>query len=386
MFQELKNGVNTNTLPILYKKSSTGAIQTWQIQVNGDQITVSHGQLGGAIQVATETIKSGKNQGRANATTAAQQALAEAEARWTKQKKKKYVESLEDAENGEIDSTVILGGVDVMLAPSKIYPTFKHKLTFPVYVQSKYDGSRLVAVLSNGKCTLWSRTRKQVNSLPHIVKAVEERFGKKYPDLVLDGEAYSVKYHDQFEELMSLIRQSEPGPGHEKVDYHIYDVPSNKGTFSVRDRWLKDNYNCFGGPLVPVETAICHNDDEIMACHEKNLEGNFEGSMVRGDGPYEGGKRSYYLQKLKNFEEAEWPIIGAEEGRGKDAGTVGAFVCKTKDGSEFKARLRATYERRRELFNEPKQWKNKLLTIKYQQLTAYGIPRFPIGKSIRDYD
>lgn len=105
--------------------------------------------------------------------------------------------------------------------------------------------------------------------------------------------------------------------------------------------------------------------------------------MIRGNGPYEEGKRSYYLQKLKNFEEGEWPIVNAEEGRGKDAGTVGAFVCVTQNGTEFKARLKATYERRRELFENPKQWKGMLLTVKYQNLTADSIPRFPIGKGLR---
>jgi ATP-dependent DNA ligase len=374
------------TFPTLYQKTNTGAIQQWTIWVEGATIYTEYGQVNGKMQVTQDTIKAGKNSGKLNATTAEEQAVKEAEAKHQKQKKKGYVETIEQAQNDQVDETVILGGVDVMLAPSKIYPTFKHKLTFPVYVQPKYDGSRLIAVLSEGTCTLWSRTRKQVNSLPHIVKAVEEQFSKKYPNLILDGEAYSVEYHDQFEELMSLIRQSVPGPGHEKVDYHIYDVPSLKVNFAERNRFLAIEMAHAKKPLVAVETTICANDDEIMACHGKNLENNFEGSMIRGNGFYEGGKRSYNLQKLKNFNDAEYKIINAEEGRGKDAGTVGAFVCVTTDGQEFKARLRATYERRRELFDDPKQWQGKLLTVKYQNLSAYGIPRFPIGKSIRDYE
>jgi ATP-dependent DNA ligase len=219
--------------------------------------------------------------------------------------------------------------------------------------------------------------------LPHIAKAVEEQFGKKYPTLILDGEAYSVEYHDQFEELMSLIRQETPKPGCEKVDYHIYDVPSLKVNFAERNRWLAIEMAHAKKPLVAVETAVCSNDEEIFACHEKNLEDNYEGSMIRGNGPYEEGKRSYYLQKLKNFQDQEYKLVGMEEGRGKDAGTIGAFVCQTETGQEFKCRLKATYERRRELFNHPEQWKGMLLTVKYQNLSVYGVPRFPIGKSLR---
>ena len=369
------------TFPTLFKKTNTGAIQSWSISVEDNKITVTHGQFDGKKQTTSDIIKEGKNAGKANATTKEEQAQKEAEAKFLNQKKKRYSESLEEAERGEVDTDVIKGGIAPMLAPSKIYPTFKHKLTFPVYVQPKLDGSRLIAILKDGKCTLWSRTQKQVNSLPHIAKAVEDEFGEEYPNLILDGEAYSVEYHDQFEELMSLIRQDSPGPGHEKVDYHIYDVPSLDKTFSYRNKWLGP-YSV-DKPLVIVNTEICQNDEQIMACHAKNLENNYEGSMVRGDGPYECGKRSYYLQKLKNFNDAEYKIVGAEEGRGKDAGTIGAFVCVTPEGSEFKARLKATYDHRRFLFDNPKEWQGMLLTVKFQDLTTYGIPRFPIGKGLR---
>jgi DNA ligase-1 len=338
--------------------------------------------VGGKIQETVDIIKEGKNLGKVNETSINEQALSEAESKWLKQKKKGYVESLDDAANDKVD-VIIEGGIDPMLAPSKIYPTFKHKLSFPVFVQPKLDGSRLIAVLKDGKCTLWSRTRKQIFSLPHIVKAVETHFGKKYPNLILDGEGYSIKYHDQFEELMSLIRQETPKEGCEKVDYNIYDVPSLNKTFCGRNNFLKEELPTADGPLVPVETITCKDDEEIFACHEKNLENNYEGSMVRGDGPYEGGKRSYYLQKLKNFQDSEYPIVGVEEGRGKDAGTIGAFVCKTPEGKEFRARLKATYDHRRFLFQNSKEWQGMLLTVKYQNISAYGIPRFPIGKGLR---
>lgn len=373
------------TLPTLFKKTNTGAIQTWQIEVEyqlgGGLIRTVHGQLDGKLQETTDLVTTGKNVGRSNQTTALQQAEAEAEAKWTKQLKKGYVDSVEAAQAGEVDE-IIEGGLSPMLAPSKIYPTFAHKLTFPVYVQSKLDGTRCIAILKDGKCTLWSRTRKRINSVPHIVAHLETLF----PGLTItfDGELYNHELKNDFEELISLIRQDEPGDGHEKIQYHIYDLPSDPGLFKARNEHLKRFY--YSDPLVLVQTEQADNHDEVVALHEKNLEAGYEGSMVRGNGPYEGGKRSYYLQKLKNFIDNEFAIIGAEEGRGKDAGTVGAFVCITEDNTEFKARLKATYERRRELFNDPKQWQGKCLTVAYQNMTSDGVPRFPIGKSIRDYD
>ena len=89
---------NMKTLPALYKKNSSGEIQIWTIQTDGNQIVTSWGVHGGKIQTTSEIITEGKNLGKANATTPETQAESEAQARWEKQKKKKYVENIEDAQ------------------------------------------------------------------------------------------------------------------------------------------------------------------------------------------------------------------------------------------------------------------------------------------------
>jgi len=132
--------------------------------------------------------------------------------------------------------------------------------------------------------------------------------------------------------------------------------------------------------------------------------------MIRNDGPYQEGKRSRHLQKLKTWQgenpgDKEWTIIGFADGRGKDNGTVAAFYCLVDSATPksewaeiceniaagreelrgFKARLKASYDYRRKLFAK-KDFIGKDLTVKYQNLTADGKPRFPIGKGIRDYE
>ncbi len=381
------------TLPTLYKKTNTGAIQQWNMRVEGATIITSHGQVNGAVQSGSEEITKGKNIGRANETSPIQQAEAEARARHTKQLKKGYVTSIEAAQAGEVDE-VIEGGILPMLAPSKIYPHFAKHIKFPCFLQPKLDGSRCIAIVKDGKCTLWSRTRKQIHSVPHIIEAIERFVAPSTPNAILDGELYNHALKDDFEELMSLIRQSAPGEGHERIEYHIYDMPSHVATFTGRCEAIRALFanaiNFEGmsanGVLVRVDTLKANEDKEIQAYHEGNLAMGYEGSMIRNDGPYQGGKRSMHLQKLKVELEDEYTITNAEEGRGKDAGTVGAFVCVTKEGKEFRARLKATYERRRELMSHPETWRGKKLTVVYQNLTADGIPRFPRGKALRDYD
>ena len=58
----------------------------------------------------------------------------------------------------------------------------------------------------------------------------------------------------------------------------------------------------------------------------------------------------------------------------------------TKAGKEFSCRPRGTHESRAELFKHGKEYVGKMLTVRFQELTADGIPRFPVGIAIRDYE
>src|SRR5271170_7191502 len=105
-------------------------------------IITRFGQLGtDSPQVTQDTVADGKNAGKANATTAVGQAEKEAAAKWTKQKKKGYVESKADAE-AEVTDAVIEGGLLPMLAHK--YKDFAKKIIFPCHVQPKLDGMRCI--------------------------------------------------------------------------------------------------------------------------------------------------------------------------------------------------------------------------------------------------
>lgn len=383
--------------PTLYKKTSKGAIQEWSICVvleselippdGGSEplfptLVTSFGQKDGKIQVTRDTIKEGKNLGKKNETNAIEQALSEAQSRWEKQKKKGYVETIDAAKAGEVDE-LIEGGINPMLAQ----PYKKHaaKITFPAYVQPKLDGIRCIAILKDGKCTLWSRTRKQINSMPHIVKEIEDVF--KEQDVILDGELYNHDYKANFEHIVSLVRQDEPDARHTDVQYHIYDIVK-EGSFE--DRAARGLISANPVPFTYlrfVSTFVVDSEDKAMEFYGLWREQGYEGAMIRNaNGLYEN-KRSYGLQKIKEFDEEEFDIIGVDEGRGKLAGHVGAFICRMGDGKEFLAKMSGSVENLKKYFDDSSTWKGKRLTVQYQGLTgAGGVPRFPVGKAIRDYE
>jgi DNA ligase-1 len=205
------------TLPMLFKKTNTGAIQFWELGVNPlpngqAEIITIFGQVGtDSPQRTVDLIKEGKNAGKKNATTALEQALKEGTAKRDKQLKKGYVYSKEDAEAGQVDE-IIEGGIVPMLAHK--FSEHGHKIKYPAFIQPKLDGIRMIAVIKDGKATLWSRTRKQINSLPHIVAALEAHF-KDTRFLILDGEAYNHDYKDNFEQIVSAVRKDAPEEGYE---------------------------------------------------------------------------------------------------------------------------------------------------------------------------
>lgn len=363
-------------LPKLFKISSTGAQQEWEISTDDNTIVTRWGKVGGKIQETRDLVKEGKNQGKSNETTPIQQAEAEATSTWEKKLKSGYVKSLSAAEAGEVDNSVE-GGILPMLA--KRFDEQGDKIVYPAFTQPKFDGHRCIAILKDGKATLWSRTRKPITGLPHIIKAIENLGIAK--DIVLDGELYNHDYRNKFEELTSFIRNPEPKEGHEVVEYHVYDIVDDE-VFAVRNRNLQA-LPLFK-PLIAVKTISVDDEDELMDAFEGFLKKGYEGSMVRNvEGVYVN-KRSLDLQKIKEFQDAEYKITGVEEGRGKLAGKA-IFVCETKEGTKFEVKLKGNQDELAKYWKKPSLVVGKLLTVQYQGITNKNkVPRFPVGLRFRE--
>jgi ATP-dependent DNA ligase len=379
--------------PRLFKKTNTGAVQYWDIFVEekaafatnapaGEIVTV-YGQLGTpSPQRTSDTVAYGKNAGKKNATTAFEQAEKEANAKWEKQKKKGYVESEHDARVQSVDEEFVAGGLLPMLAQS--FSKHAGKIKWPCYVQPKFDGIRCIAMVRNGKATLWSRTRKPITSVPHIIEELEANFADT--DVTLDGELYNHAFKSNFEEIVSIVRQEVPKDGYQQVQYHVYDMVSDKAFVDRNDDLSNLLATVNFGIIVPVQTCMANDETEVTALFTQLRGEGYEGVMLRnGETKYEQDKRSYGLQKVKEFEDAEFTIVGADEGRGKLQGHVGAFRCVAKNGVEFLAKMSGSTDKLAEYWNDSSSYLGKKLTVQYQGLTGTNdVPRFPVGLRIRE--
>ena len=105
------------------------------------------------------------------------------------------------------------------------------------------------------------------------------------------------------------------------------------------------------------------------------------------DGIYKLGHRSYDLLKVKDFQDAEFEIIGGYENKGGQTGQC-TLVCKTADGTEFGVKPEGTSEQRKWYWKNLDSIIGKKLTVRFFSWTTskYPVPRFPIGVGIRDYE
>lgn len=359
----------------LYKKNLRGSIQEWSIDVDGTSIVTRYGLRGGKTQETRDTIKSGKNLGKINETSIEEQAEAEALAKWVKQKERGYSESLDSAK-----SQTSFGAIDVMLAHT--YSKHGHKIVYPAYVQPKLDGIRCVALIEDGHVSLWTRSKKRITSMIHIEEALSGHYGKGRH--ILDGELYNHEFKDKFEKIVSHVRKEEPEGSYTDVQYHIYDLAHTDSSFESRySQLVKEDYE--STYLVKVPTKFVSSENDTFTWFEEFKSNGYEGAIIRNAEGMYVGNRSYDLQKIKDFDDAEFVIISANEGRGKLAGHVASFTCITDDGTPFDVKLMGDQEFLKRAYENPSTWEGKSITVKFQGYTnKNGVPRFPVGVRINN--
>jgi DNA ligase-1 len=363
---------------VLFGDSSHGKRKMWSVVVEArgstGVIITTHGYEDGKKVVNERIVSVGKNIGKKNETSPLQQATLEAESLWNKKRDSGYAE-----EAAATASTATAAPVPLpMLAHD--YNKRGKDIKFPCYAQRKLDGVRCVAVPGQG---LYSRNGKAMSPhLTHIMADVDKCA------VTIDGELYSDEL--SFQEIVGLVKKATLKEGDaekvKKIYLYVYDIVM-PGTNVERNAALdalfgKAKFHA----LRKLQSDTCANLDAVKTLHAKYVAEGYEGLILRNyDGVYNIGHRSKDLQKYKEFEDAEYKVVGYREGDGVEKGCV-IWTCVTAKGQEFAVRPRGTQEERRGLFLSGGSYVGKKLTVRYQELTNDGIPRFPVGIAFRDYE
>jgi DNA ligase-1 len=364
-------------LSTLYKRATTGKITEWTIEIEGNKYRMITGFIDGKKTTSAWTECFGKNVGKANGTTDEQQALAEATAIHRKRMEQKSYENIDDIDQESFFSP--------MLAHDLL--KYKKPLVFPLLSQPKLDGIRCI-IKADG---MWTRKGKPLVSAPHIFEDLKPFF-KSYPKAILDGELYCDKLANDFNKLISLARQTKPtaedlAESKQYLELHVYDFPSYKGTFNERYHALVNHYLAqeFPSTVVLVKTFTVNSKEEMVAKYEQYMEQGYEGQMLRVPNSKYENKRTNSLLKDKQFVTEEYTIVGMEEGKGNMSGKVGKLYFLTKEGKKFDAAVNGDWAYLAKLL-KAKDLIGKEATVKYQNLTEEGKPRFGKVIAIRDYE
>lgn len=353
---------------VLYFLNSKNHWRIWTIKVedkiNWSEIIMSHGLENGKQAVSIIKVLSGKNKGKRNETSHFQQAVLEAQSKYNNKLRSGYQIDKEPKDTFE-----------PMLAQS--FDKKEKDIVYPCFIQPKLDGVRCIQ--KNGK--LYSRKGTEfseyLNSL--LILNIPE-------NIILDGEIYADSSIMPFETLVGLVKRNQNAPDPvliQKLKYIIFDVyfkDEPDSPFEERLKWLNTNIpNC-------ILTETVENKNELMTKYSNYLNENYEGIMIRNKlGRYQKNYRSPNLQKFKNMITEEFEIVGFKDGVGQDFEAI-IWTCKTQNDKLFDVKPKGTIESRKKIYKIGNEFIGKFITVQFQGYLETGIPRFPIGISIRDYE
>lgn len=361
----------------LYSPRKDGKHQVWHIELDGDQYRVITGQWEHGQGIISSSIVPSAwkqaiptNVGRSNERDGEAQALFEIAALYKSRSEQGAVENIGDPAP----------------RPDQIKPMLAQKydadkdIEFPLYSQPKLDGGRCLAT----EAGLYSRTWKPIISAPHIHEDLQPLLELGYK---FDGELYNHELKHDFEKIMSLIRKSKPteeelAESKQKVQYWIYDLIMDDVPFADRMEILKSLD--LPDSCVLVETTEVNSFDELDEKYSEYDADGYEGQMIRKNVPYEF-TRSKALKKRKDkiFFEDEFEVLKIVEGTGNWAGTAKVAHCRDKEGTEFKATLKGTYEAGQVILAEADEYIGGEATVIFQEKTNKNeVPRFPVVKML----
>lgn len=298
------------------------------------------------------------------------------------------------------------------------------KLNMPVLVDTKFDGMRMW-VRGTGDGTFiegLSRGNKAFKHVGHILKECQRLMAFLPPGSAIDGEMWSSKF--DFQKITSIGRKVlEEDPDMINMEYHVFDVYwIDNPPFEVRrnvlanalaeyysekfgvpfpvDFYGQGDYSQLHGPggtnifLTKLHPAQSHEDIEKIYKYYLSL--GYEGAIIRKlangappgtpaykESQYLMGKGTHFLKVKPDIDE-EALVVGIEDAKGKEKGCA-KLVVRDIRGNTFSIRM-GNYEERRGWMAHPHTIIGKAVTIRYQNLTNAGVPRFPRGVVVRDYE
>jgi ATP-dependent DNA ligase len=291
----------------------------------------------------------------------------------------------------------------------------KKHLEYPLYVQPKLDGARMVAFLNKSpsknptfeNVILYTRQKKDYVGFDDIREELLQALMDMWDldanqSIYVDGELY--KHGLNLQTISGAVRNPNRDeiPEYKGIKFHVFDVfyPSNLNIgFEDRIDYLDDLFSAMESDknspkCIEKVTTICvKSDTEQENLYKKFLKKKYEGIIIRNaDSLYlthptknSMSIRSKFVLKRKMTYSDEFEVVDFEQGvKGRDKGAI-MWVCKTHDtDKQFSVTPKnTTYEERYKLFKEASannkkgfdtKFKGRMMTVEYEDLSKDKVP------------
>lgn len=261
---------------------------------------------------------------------------------------------------------------------------------YPVRVEAKLDGLRLIAVKNHCDVSLFTRSGTPIETLPKIVQAIKDL---KEDNIVLDGEVMG----EDWNESASVVMSSKSKKDDSTMRYHVFDIVD----FSAWQQQVsKTHYRARlldlqltigdteGTPFRYVKSTTANDETELREFYNECLTEGYEGVMLkRLDTPYQW-KRTDAILKMKPVATEEGVIVGwhLSPEKTKRAGQFGGFHVLTKNGVVTKVGGGYTDAQKKQIQAEgPDTYIGRIAEVEHQPpFTNDGKLRFPVFSRFRD--
>lgn len=443
----IRNGIME--FPILWIKDSKSVLRYWRLfcgiespagRTNVTQGLIDRGDLPDSaygiywtesgvkdttkpIVSEKRQVRSGKNAGKKNYTTAFTQTLLDARSDYNAKIRKGAVED----SNQLSDDNVTFESLMRRNRPYawRVYAMAVHDVNksnnwkhikFPCYIQPKLDGTMFIVVFhpdlpEPNHMDYYSRGLKDYGGQDHILAELHPALQSR-PGLHVVGELWSPGYGLQ--EISGISRRIKTESVY-KLNFNIFDCfyIDDSAPFEDRNQLIDDLMSDIQGKWVKkVNCFVVQNKAELMERYNEFLEQKYEGGVIRNtDSLYEVGidkeLRSYTTLKIKPRPDAEWPVVGFKEGQGKEAGAVIWICAESDEGVQartqtdipleerktFAVTPNMDYSRRYSIFSrlteDPeifKRLRGQFVVIGYSILSKDQLPQQPKMLRFRDPD
>lgn len=276
------------------------------------------------------------------------------------------------------------------------------KLTFPCYAQVKRDGIFSATVVrADGVVGIFGRTGKKLANVEQLEAACRD-----WPTGVYLGELQSMALDVYLESLSGVVNPNRTEPldfiGQQIKDNLYIDFFDMLTIKAFHDGFTDVSYlkrydalhrrigSHLSGYNAILPITPCHNEREVEAFAQEQIDAGREGAVFKLDVEYESGHKGYRQTKIVRMVSYDLTCIGWEEGKGKYKGKVANLIFKWKGGKSVKAMLGRgwSHEDAAQMYHDIKNGGEmnvigRIFAVKALQESSKGVLRLPKVSELR---